>query len=199
MPTTYCLVEPRTALRSLMGGIAPPPAVETPPLIWVGTANYQSRGGVEPEFLVYHITDDLSFSNVKRWFQNRSSGASSHFVFDRDGTAYQFVGSANAAWTNGAVRKPSTHSPALTAAIRTGVNLNNFCITFEFIANRTSGVTEAQIAAAIDWARYYAKKYPKIKPTREHHLKHSDIDSVQRPYDPGEAFPLDQIIAAVAA
>jgi hypothetical protein len=195
---SYWLVDPKPALQKVMGQ-----AVTTKPLItgiqWVGTMNFESRNGIVPCAIVFHVTDDMSYTNVRNHFQNPGSDASSHFVIDRDGTKYQFVGSKDGAWTNGEIRSPRTDIEWLNDAVKMDrmgrANINQYTLTLEFVGKPNIAFEKEQIAAGIEIARYYTSIYP-IPVNRGHFLRHADIDSINRPYCPGELFPLDEIIRA---
>lgn len=202
---TYWLVNPLPAIKAAMGATEPGPIIVLPitDIIWEGTANFHDRGGQEPVAITYHLTDDLSFENVKSWFQNPRSRASSHFVIDRDGSKHQFVGSSKASWSNGIINRPRTDIQWLNEAVRQvnlgRRNMNDYTINLEFINKPGMPFTREQIESGIDIVRYYVAIYPGIRPTRGHHVRHSDIDSVNRPYDPGPLFPLADLMRAVNA
>lgn len=177
-------------------------AIAPPGIIWTGTANFHPRpAGSEPEAIVFHVTDDLSFANVRAWFQRPDSLASAHFVVDRDGTIAQFVSTLNAAWTNGVIREPREDLPWLRDAVRRcrphgTANLNDFTVAIESIGKPGAPFPDAQIASVIALARYLTARYPAIRPVRDRFLRHSDIDAVSRSYCPGPTFPLGAVIAA---
>lgn len=181
---------------------APPPPPGPVPiptgLIQKYTANHQPRtlGPSMIRFLVHHITDDMRVSNVISWFQNPTSKASSTFVIDRNGTAYQFMSTLVAPWTNGDVNKPRTDIPALTQAIRQPYNLNEFCVTIEYVGTPAQPPTDAQYVKGIEIAKYVVGTYH-VPPHRYGQLRHADIDSVNRPYCPGPKFDLARIIVAL--
>jgi N-acetyl-anhydromuramyl-L-alanine amidase AmpD len=176
----------------------PTPGTNPPPgIIYHATGNKWSPRLVErPVFVVRHITDDLKIENTINWFQNPASQASSHFLIDRDGTIHQFVSTLDAAWTNGDVKNPRVDIPALNRAVASGINLNHYCVTIEHVADRNSGVTEEQVKASIELGKYLNSRYG-IPPHRYGQLRHSDINSVDRPYCPGPMFPLERIIRAL--
>ncbi|MGI9254136.1 MAG: N-acetylmuramoyl-L-alanine amidase [Thermomicrobiales bacterium] len=195
------------AIRETDGGAPARPAdgaqaAPPPGIVWVGTPNFHPRPpGTAPEAIVFHVTDDLVFANVRDWFRRPESGASSHFVVERDGSIFQFVSTLNAAWTNGAIAEPRTDLPWLREAVRrcspnTGGNLNNYTVTIECMGRPGMAFPAAQIARVTDLARYLLARYPAILPRRDRMLRHSDIDGVNRSYCPGPTFPLAEIIAA---
>jgi len=174
------------------------PAVLLPSnLEWIGTSNFFANrsGAGDPLAIIYHCTDDLVLSNTISWFQDGSSNASSHFVIARDGKVYQFVSSKDGAWTNGDYNQYRTDIPWLVETIRSGVNVNNRTISYEFVATPSTPPTEAQYVSAIALSRYFC--HPKvygIATDRGHQMRHADINSVSRSYCPGPNFDLERII-----
>jgi N-acetyl-anhydromuramyl-L-alanine amidase AmpD len=164
---------------------------------------------MSPVAICYHTTWDMSLQNVINHFRNPASEASSTFVIDRDGTAFQMVSSTNAPWTNGDYRdrtgksnNPTTLISWLTHAMaacdRGENNLNEFFITYEFISTPDIPPTDPQYETAILLSRYFC--HPTvygISRHRGHHIRHADINSVSRWYDPGRLFDLRRIILAI--
>jgi N-acetyl-anhydromuramyl-L-alanine amidase AmpD len=176
---------------------APTPGTNPPSgIIYHPTGNYWLRAVDRPLFVVRHITDDLVLQHTIDWFTNPISGASSHFVIDRDGTIHQFVSTLHAAWTNGDVNRPRQDIPVLNRALASGLNFNHFCVTIEHVATNAQQVTEQQIEASIVLGRYLNARYG-IPPHRYGQLRHSDVNSVTRSYCPGPGFPLERIIRSL--
>lgn len=194
----YCI----EGARALFGSVADPGTLppELPAFTFLGTPNQMSRQGREPRAIVCHVTDDMSFANVRGWFQNPASGASSHWVIDRDGRASQFVGSALAAFTNGKVERPRRDIPWLAeradAFIAKRENANWYTITLEFVGKPDVAFTAAQLETGIAIARYYLHVYPGIPRSRGGIMRHADFDSVDRPYCPGPLWPHRDFILA---
>jgi len=194
---TYWLLNPIPALRAAMGQPAPQPISPITDIIWEGTQNFHDRRGQVPVAIFYHITDDLNFSNVRSWFQNPTSEASSQFVITRDGMPHQFVGSAKAAWTNGDIKSPRTDIRWMNDAVRRCAqglaNFNDYTIALEFINDSHNTITDAQIERAIQITKYYDATY-NIPKNRGHHCRHADVNSVTRPDCPGKDFPMQEIL-----
>lgn len=178
------------------------PAILLPPIEWVGSPNFfpNRHGRGNPIAIVYHCTDDLNYANTKSWFQNPASQASSTMVILRDGSVKQFVSSKDAPWTNGDWQRNGVPGyrrdiPWLVEAIAKGHNVNDYTISYEFIATPSVPPTEAQYQAAIKLSRYFC--HPKvyaISPDRGHQMRHSDVNSITRSYCPGPEFQLERVI-----
>ena len=202
---TYWLVNPVPALRIVMGqdGAQPPPVVVTPitDIIWEGTTNFHDRRGQVPVALVIHMTDDRNFSNVKNHFQNPGSNASAQFVITPDGGKHQFVGSNKSSWTNGIINRPRTDILWLNEAIQRSqsglANLNDYTLNLEILAARGDRITNEAMESLVEIGRYYRGIYPTILPNRGHVLRHGDIDSVDRPYCPGDVLDLNEYIQEI--
>lgn len=191
--------------------VAPPPEPSIPAgIISVATGNHHARHPQSRiQHVVHHITDDLNVNNVLSWFKNPASGASSHFVVDRTinpstgkGTIYQCVSTLRSAWTNGKVDKPRRDIPLLNTAVDQTyygggpTNMNDWCVTIEYVGTPAVPPTEAQYNAGIEIADYVCDKYG-VSPHRYGQLRHADIDSVDRPYCPGPSFDLAKVIIAL--
>lgn len=187
--------EHHKGIREAIVKPGPTPGTDPPAgIIYKATGNWFPRAPVEaPVALVYHITDDLKLENTISWFLNPASQASSHFVIARDGTVYQFVGTLNAAWTNGDVNRPRTDIGWLNRAVDSGVNINKYTITIEHVGTPNDPPTEAQYRASTALSKYAIARYG-IKANRAHMMRHADINSVSRPYCPGPRFDLARII-----
>lgn len=167
-----------------------------PPITWVGSPNFfPNRHGYDPVAIIYHITDDLNYANTRSWFSTPVSQASSQFVILRNGTVHQYVSSKDGSWTNGDVNGHRRDMPWLVNAVNRRENVNNYTISYEFVADRSTPVTEEQYVSAIKLSRYFC--HPSvydIPPHRGWQGRHSDINSVGRPYCPGDDFQLERII-----
>lgn len=193
---TYMIRDPRQLFRS-------GPALVVPTLgkyEFLGSPNYMDRHGIVPVALSYHITDDLNLDNVINWLSKPGSNASSHWVIDRDGSKYQLVGSAMASFTNGAVRAPRMDIPWIARHAADWMagrdNANYYTISFENVGKPGTKFTPEQIDANIELAKYYLWNYPTIQNNRGGHTRHADYDSIERPYCPGNDFPMGTIILA---
>lgn len=171
---------------------AAPGKAPLPPTVERWSPNSHDRGGQQPVAIVYHMTDS-DWASADAWFANPASRASSHVIIDRDGTIYRYVSSLRAAWTNGKVERWNRAIPWIGEAVATGRNLNDFTLAIEHAATRDSGFTRAQVDATVALSRYWLERYG-IRPCRGSMVRHADIDGRDRPYCPGEAFPLGEVI-----
>ncbi|MFT4040380.1 MAG: N-acetylmuramoyl-L-alanine amidase, partial [Thermomicrobiales bacterium] len=201
---SWPVVPPWPALAPVPAGSAAPvtPAPVPSGIIWIGTLNWHERtGGQQPEAIVYHVTDDLVFGNVRSHFTNLASQASAHFVVGREGELWQFVPTRHAAWTNGDYANWRRDIPWLQEAIarcqRGERNLNDFTCNIEFMGKPGLPFTPAQFDRAVEITRYLLDRYPRIQPHRGRMLRHADINGDTRPYCPGPTFPLRELILAV--
>lgn len=180
---------------------APGQAPLPPGIVQAPSPNWHDRRGQPPLAIVYHVTDSDTAEQAVGWLRNPASGASSHVVIDRDGTIYQLVSSAKAAWTNGDYAPGFNRLiPWLAGAIgkceRGLANLNDYTITVEHAGRPGQAFTEEQVAASIALSRYWLDRYPTIRRNRGGMIRHADIAPVERSYCPGETFPLRRIIEA---
>ena len=202
-------------LREHLAGIRresePEPAerANLPPLpdidVVASDAFFEGRGGVGPVAICYHMTWDLNLARILRLFAHRDNNKSANFVIARDGMVYQCVHSRHTAWTNGDYKdrrtgksnKPRTDIPWLKRAVeqaeRGGANLNRYTISYEFIGTPDDPAHEPQYRSAIMLSRHLCAKYG-IPPHRGRQIRHADINSVGRSYDPGPRFDLGRII-----
>jgi hypothetical protein len=211
----YHLVDPLPTIISAWAGddveVEAPP--ELMPFTYLESPNRMSRQGRQPIWLVYHVSDDMSLDNVLGWLRQRGSNASSHWVVARDGRAYQLVGSAEAAFTNGAILNPRRDIASidrLANDLNAGrANANWYSITIEHIGKPGQPFTPEQIATSTQISRYYLHRYPTIPRHRGGMIRHSDLASVKnkpnkpdpdgrtdRSYCPSDSFPLREIILA---
>jgi hypothetical protein len=71
--------------------------------IWIASPNYSSRAGSGVRLIVVHTAEGATtIENLGSWFQNPSSGVSSHTgADDKPGTIGEYVRPENKAWTQG--------------------------------------------------------------------------------------------------
>lgn len=168
-------------------------------------SSYQSpnRDGVgvrQVRAVVWHITQG---TDSRGWLCNPSSGASSNYLIERDGTPFELVPPDHAAWANGPMAKSNVDIPIVAEWVRQGINPNAQTVSIEhegFTSNNRGGsLTAAQIETTIQLTAWLCQRYG-IPPDRQHILRHADIDGVNRPYCPGfSTAEMESWIARVAA
>jgi N-acetyl-anhydromuramyl-L-alanine amidase AmpD len=118
---------------------------------------------------------------------NPKSEASAHYIISRTGRIVQLVKNEDRAWANGIVQKPSW-------TLYDGTNPNAYTISIEHEAlTGDDGLTEEQYQASL-WLHLKLIREHSIPVDREHIIGHYQIDSVDRPKDPGDAFPWDRLM-----
>ena len=165
-----------------------------------GKGHWKGRDNRVPIAIVYHITD--GDDNTVAWFHSAACDASAHFTIDRDGSIYQFVTTTDTAWSNGNIQgKPNFECVPwleVLASATERVNPNFYTISIEHVGHPDTGVTEAQIVASIKLSIWLKHRWG-IMPDRAHMVRHSDFDTITRPFCPGLNFPLGRIITETAA
>lgn len=94
---------------------------------YIPSPNFSDRGGMSIEAIVIHYTAGGSADGTARWFQDRVSKASAHFVVGREGEVFQCVDLDRAAWHAGQAQM--TYKGEIRSAV------NRFTIGIE-LANR---------------------------------------------------------------
>lgn len=91
--------------------------------------------------VVLHYTGSLSIEGPLRWFADKASAASAHYVVGRDGRTVQMVEETAAAWHAGrSAMAPRAKPPGEP-------NVNDFSIGIELVGTADSGFTDRQLAA----------------------------------------------------
>ena len=149
--------------------------------------NYSTgRKGKSIIAIVDHITAGLMPGTLS-WLQNPSAQASSHYLVTKTGEIYQLVADENTAWHAGEVNNPSW-------SLYDGTNPNRYTIGIEHECLSGGELTEAQYQAALWLHRQLMAKWG-ISADSDHIIGHYQIDSVNRPNDPGGSFPWDRLFA----
>ncbi len=152
-----------------------------------GVTNMDGYAGTRRiEAIVNHITDDRNVQGTLSWFKNPASKASSNYLIDTDGTIYEVVPPLHAAWTNGAVNDPDTSHPLIAKWLAEGINFNMRTVTKEFVGKGGDTFTDAQINASNRLDAWLSQVFG-FPLDRTHMLGHYQIDSVNRPYCPGQS------------
>ena len=148
---------------------------------WVGTPNFTpGRGGRTPLAIVNHITGGL-YPGTLTWMQNPAAKASAHYLILQNGRILQLVKDEDTAWAVGFVNRPSW-------PLYDGTNPNRYTLSIEH-ENLSGGLlTEEQYQASL-WLHQQLIERWNIPISRDHIIGHNQIDTVNRPQDPGPNFP----------
>jgi len=154
---------------------------------WAPSPNYgKGRKGRKIIAIVSHITAG-TFPGCLSWMRNPQAKASAHYLVTRQGKIYQMVRDEDTSWHAGAVNKPSW-------PLYDGSNPNRYTIGIEHEALPGERLTEMQYQATLWLHRRLIEKYG-IPADRDHIIGHYQIDSVNRPNDPGPQFPWGKLLA----
>jgi N-acetyl-anhydromuramyl-L-alanine amidase AmpD len=152
---------------------------------WVGTPNYTpGRGGRAPLAIVDHITAGL-YPGALNWMQNPAAKASTHYLVLQNGRILQLVREQDTAWANGIANRP-------TWALYDGTNPNRYTVSIEHENLSGGNLTAAQYQASL-WLHQKLIERWDIPITRDTIIGHNQIDTVNRPHDPGPEFPWDRL------
>lgn len=158
-----------------------------PEVIWARSPNYTpGRNGRKPIAIVDHITAGL-MPGCLSWMQNPVAKASAQYLITKAGQIYQLVKEEDTAWHAGEVRKPSWK-------LYDGTNPNRYTIGIEHEALAGEGLTEPQYQASL-WLHGQLIDRWAIPINRDRIIGHYEIDAVNRPNDPGKAFPWDRLMS----
>lgn len=151
---------------------------------------WEGRKGKKIVAIVNHITAGL-FPGCLNWMLNQQSKASSHYLITKTGRIIQLVDEANTAFHCGVVNKP-------TWSLYDGTNPNRYTIGIEHEALPGEGLTEEQFISTAALQYGLVNRYC-LPVDSEHIIGHNRIDSVDRPNDPGVAFPWARLFAELKA
>ncbi len=152
---------------------------------WAPSPNYRvGRNGRTPIAIVNHITAGLMPGTLS-WLKNPAAQASSHYLVTKVGKIYQLVKDEDTAWHAGIVNRPNW-------PFYDGTNPNAYTLGIEHEALAGEALTEEQYQATLWLHRHLVAKW-NIPVDRDHIIGHYRLDSVNRPNDPGPAFPWDRI------
>lgn len=163
-----------------------------PEAAWYPSPHFSERGPYEVRLYVEHISGEGTFEGMRSWFENPDSRVSAHFGVARERRVDQYVDTTFAAWHAGIVNKPDTHT-----ALIPGVNPNRYSIGIEYEGVPGEPLTEGQIEEAVKLHRWLDTVHPLFKIDRAHVVGHYQINSVDRPNDPGTAFPWDRLLEGI--
>lgn len=162
-----------------------------PAIIWKGSPNFwPRRRGYQPLAIVVHTTSG-TLAAADSWFANPSSQVSAHFGVGLDGVIHQYVGSADAAWSNGVLE--AGHTWPGTPGVNP--NLETISIETEDLGRATRPVSEEQLLAVLSLGRLMQRRHPSIR----YLARHATISPKSRPNCPGPRWTASGRFAALAA
>jgi N-acetyl-anhydromuramyl-L-alanine amidase AmpD len=150
--------------------------------VWSPSPNYwSSRQGFDIQYIVLHGTGGL-MPGCLNWLDSIQSGASVHYLVDRQGHTYQLVREQFAAWGNGI--------PEPGSKFYGGNNPNLFTLSIETERDEynTSPVTDQQRNALVALCRDIRQRHGPLPI-----IPHSAISPQSRAHCPGQAYPLQRI------
>lgn len=175
-------------MADLRGRSAPPGGtmVPKPPMVSNPAVN---RGGysesIHKESVCWHVT---SGTNSLGWLTGSTSGVSSNFLIDADGTIRELVPWQEAAWVQGIVNTPDLTNPLIAKWMRDGNNPNVRATGIECEGlgkcGEPGGLRPAQAGSLIALTAWLCQVQGHPC-DRTHILRHSQLDSVNRPCCPG--------------
>lgn len=159
-------------------------------LIWHPSPNYATgRRGYRPEAIIDHITAG-AYPGCLTWLCNRDAQASCHYLITRKGVVYQLVRDEDTAWGCGVIQRPTW--PLLKEPHSISPNLYVINIEHEAISPK-DGIAEAQYQATLELHDLLCRRWG-IPRDRAHITGHYQIDSVDRPLDPGPLYPWERLL-----
>lgn len=155
-------------------GVATPTIVEklTPINHWRG------RDGHRVEAIVLHVAEGLR-DGVLAWFNDPASEASAHYLVNKDGSIWRFVGEEDTAWANGVVKRPNRADPLIDSWVAAGINPNRRTISIETEGWHYEDLTPPQLAS-VAWLAADITRRRGLPADGTRLLGHNEIDSVTR-------------------
>jgi hypothetical protein len=165
-----------------------------PAATWRGSPNYWTgRNGQNVVAICDHIMQSL-IESANSWFHNPDAEASAHFGVAQDGRIWQWVRVKNAAWANGITNKSDVGVAWLQKALKQGINPNLLTVSIEHEGYSGQVMPDRQFQSTLKLHKFLITMF-NIPVDREHIIAHAQIDSVNRPNCPGNAFPWGRLLA----
>jgi len=168
-----------------------------------GYTNSSSRYGCRVDGIINHITAGTA-SSTDFWFRDPSNkGSSAHYLVTRLGKIRQYVDDSRRAWHAGIVQRATSKyaKHRLTLGVpgypgwrRQDPNFYTIGIEYECISG--GELTDKQLAAGVWLTTMLCNKH-NIPMNRVRIFGHSEIDMIDRPFDPGPSFPWDELMKRV--
>src|SRR5574337_259932 len=168
-----------------------------PKAIWIPTPNFGyptgTHGQVKPIAKVYHIMGG-SLVATDNWFQNPTSKASAQFGIGKNCEVHQYADTLDACWHAGILNQPDTSIPLIKYWNDNNINPNRYTIGIEHEGQPEDIPTQAQLQASIDLSAWLDEQHPTLGETINEHLRHSQIDTINRAHDPGPNWDIQHIV-----
>lgn len=173
---------------------------------WQGdrVKNYDNRDGQAVYAVVQHVMgrvasgDLATMAGTKSWFEDPKSKVSAHFGVGLDGTIWQFVSIAKAAWANGILEIPDRSIKWLDDCVKQDINPNKRTISIEHVGDGVMPMPEKQYQASLGLNRWLLQ-VSGLRPGTETIVRHSQITGKQRANCPGLSFPLVRLLKDLGA
>lgn len=171
----------------------------------VPTEAYGGYGPIKPIAIVNHIMQGYQNTMVQ-WAKERPyrTSKSAHFTIGRSGRIVQHVPINQASWASGSVRnphwtllKPNRNPNSYVVNIEhEGFSIDPLTYPYDYLYKNGKPWPEAMVKASIKVQTWVCDQLG-ITANRNTIIGHNYIDSVNRPMDPGTAWPQDRIIESI--
>ena len=152
------------------------------------------RNGYQPIAICDHIMQGHRAA-YHQYLADPTRNAANYSVY-QDGTIEQHVMDWDAAWCNGPMHKPDLNVPWIAHCFARSINPNLMTLSIEHEGMSGVPLTEQQTEATVWLHQHLVSKYH-IPHDRQHIVGHYQIDSVNKRFCPGDAFPWDRILRSL--
>lgn len=152
------------------------------------------RGMCDPIAVVNHIMQGYHQTALE-WARQGHYGASWHFTIARDGRVWQHLELNDGGYHAGI---GANRTPSWKLWKGHDFNINGYTIGIEHEGKTGEPYPAAQMQASAKLAAWLCEELG-IPADRDHLIGHYEIDSVDRPNDPGPTWPWDRYIELVEA
>ena len=152
---------------------------------WIKSPNYwPGRYGYSVSGIVIH-TAEGSAMGTDRWFSQKKSRVSAHYLVTKEGSIHQYVKENDTAWHAGRVVRPTWN------LLKLKINPNLYTIGIEFEGKTPEPFTALQYEAGAALVAKIARLH-KIPLNRAHVIKHNEIRATKT--CPGNRVIMDLLI-----
>jgi len=168
------------------GFYAPSGAKVSVPNCWLG----RKDAGIIA--IANHIMQS-TIASCDAWFRSSGAQAAAHYGVGQLGQIYQWVRNEDSAWANGVVNTSPSSPTWLVNLNNQGRNINLFTISIEHEGETGEALTQAQYQASLWLHKQLIIQY-KIPINHENIIGHYQVDIVNRPFCPGNAYPWSRLL-----